>query len=191
VDVGCGTGAYGRVIAEGLSFTRGGRLIGIDRNGELLASARRITKHSDLSKIVSFKKGDARSIPLPDNFADRVVGQAFLYLFDDANREKAISEMIRVCKPGGLVSANEGAVDSHLVYVEDNPRLTKLWKKHNEALIIGFKKYHGIDRNIGYKLPSIFKKLGLQRVRLDVLPDVSVLFDDRIPIQHKKDILEY
>jgi ubiquinone/menaquinone biosynthesis C-methylase UbiE len=54
------------------------------------------------------------------NSADRVVGQAFLYLFDEIDKEKVIKEMIRVCKPGGLISANEGAVDTHLVYVEDN-----------------------------------------------------------------------
>jgi ubiquinone/menaquinone biosynthesis C-methylase UbiE len=191
VDVGCGTGAFTRVIAEGLDYKKGGRVIGVDRNEELLRAARRF---SEGDKTISFRKGDAsKSIPLPDNFADRVTCQAFLYLFDDKRRENAIKEMIRICKHGGIVAASEGAVDSAIAYADGNARLNELQRKQNEALILGYRKVYGYDRNIGYKLPVSFKKLGLKRIRLDVYPysDGALLCDDRVPLKHRMDVLDY
>ena len=191
VDVGCGTGAFTRVIAQGLDHAKGGRVIGIDRNQELLKTGRRL---SSGDKAIAYKKGDVtKSLPLSDGFADRVVCQAFLWLFDDKRREKVIKEMIRVCKPGGLVAASEGAIDSTIDFFDGEPRLVDLWRKRSEALVSGFRKVYGYDRNLGYRLPAIFKELGLGRVRLDVYPytDGGLLCDDRVPLEHKLDVLNY
>jgi ubiquinone/menaquinone biosynthesis C-methylase UbiE len=78
VDVGCGTGGLTRVLASGLKKEKGGKVIGLDRNPELLRVARRISKEKGLSGIMAFKRGDAKAISLPDGFADRVVCQADL-----------------------------------------------------------------------------------------------------------------
>lgn len=186
VDVGCGTGAFSRVIAQGLSIKRGGRIIGIDRNGELLKTARKLGDDAGLAGLISFKKGDAtKMIPLPDNFADRVVCQAFLWLFTERQREKVIREMIRICKPKGVIGAVEGAIDSSITYIEESNRLTELWKKHNLALLDGYRKIYGYDRRIGYKLPMVFKRLGLKRIRLDGVSDVRLQLDERIHIEDR------
>jgi len=191
VDVGCGTGAFTRVIAQGLDSKKGGRAIGIDRNEELLRAARRF---SETDKTISFRKGDAsKSIPLPDNFADRIACQGFLYLFDDKRRENVIKEMIRVCKGGGIVAASEGAIDSTIAYADGNDVLNELQRKHNQAIVLGYRKVYGYDRNIGYKLPMYFKRLGLKRIGLDVYPysDGALLCDNRVPLKHRMDVLNY
>jgi ubiquinone/menaquinone biosynthesis C-methylase UbiE len=169
VDVGCGTGAFTRVLTQGLDEERGGRIVGVDRNPQLLRVARGISREEDYGKrFMVFKEGDAKAIPLPDNFADRVVCQALLWLMTDSDRVKALKEMIRICKIGGLVAAVEGAIDSFIVYFPNDGRLTDLVRKRNLAESKGYKIVHGSDRTIGYKLPAIFKQLGLTKARARV-----------------------
>lgn len=177
VDVGCGTGFFTRLIARGL---RGkGEAIGVDRNRRLLRLARRITERESVSDIVSFRFGTAESLPMRDDEADRVVCQTLLWILRDVRT--ALREMIRVCKPGGMVGAVEGAFDHVLWYAPDDPRLTELYRKWVLAQTEGYRKLYGNDRGIGYKLPSIFKELGLRRVRVDAYPYVWTESDDRVP----------
>ncbi len=64
-----------------------------------------------------------------------------------------------------------GAIDCVLenvaYYYPQNERLTELCKKRHKALVNGYALIYGSDRNIGYKLPTLFKQEGLERVRLD------------------------
>jgi len=186
VDVGCGTGAFTRVLAKGLDEERGERIVGVDRNPQLLRVAKRISREKDYGKrFMAFKEGDAKAIPLPDNFADRVVCQALLWLMTDSDRVAALKEMIRVCKIGGLVAAVEGAVDSSITYFPNDGRLTDLFRKRHLAELKGHKIVHGSDRAIGYKLPAIFKQLGLTKVRLDGVAYVELQSDDRFPLDYR------
>jgi ubiquinone/menaquinone biosynthesis C-methylase UbiE len=192
VDVGCGTGAYSRVIAQSLKHSKGGRLIGIDRDRNLLKSAKRITKSAGLSNIISFKEGNVlEGIPLPDNFADKVVCQSFLWLLTKEDRSKAIKEMVRVCKPNGTVAAVEGAVETSVIYFEDNPRLNELWKKSNTSEIEGYTKLYGYDRNSGYKIPFYFKRAGLEEIKIRVFGDAELPGDSTVPLEHKLEMLRY
>lgn len=192
IDVGCGTGAYSRVVAQGLDHIKGGRLIGIDRNQDLLKSARRISKSAGFSKVISYKRGDAlKGIPLPDNFADRVVCQSFLWLFDDENKHKVIKDMVRICKPNGTVAAVEGAVDTNVIYFEDSRRLSDLWRKNFISEIRGYRKIYGYDRNTGYKLPFYFKKAALKGIKVKVFGDAEVLSDNTVPLDHRLEMLRY
>jgi ubiquinone/menaquinone biosynthesis C-methylase UbiE len=196
VDVGCGTGAFTRVIAAKIDPSKGGKIIGIDRNPELLKAAKGIARASGFGNLISFKKGDAiKSIPLPDNYADRVICQAFLWLMTNVDRIKAIKEMIRVCKPGGLIGACEGALDSSISHVEGNEHYNRLLRKRNLAMLKGYKIRYGYNRRIGYLLPTFFKNVGLERVRLDGVVHVHFEGDDRVPldfkIEEKKHSIQY
>ena len=186
IDVGCGSGAFTRVLARKLDPNRGGRIIGVDRDPRLLGVARRITKDEGLDdRLVSFTEGDAQDLPFPENSADRVVCQAVLWLMNDEQRSRTLSEMIRVCKVGGIVAAVEGAIDTSISYIPSRPRLSELRAKEYAAQLQGYHRLYGYDRNIGVKLPALFHRLGLERVRLDGVADVRLRSDDRIPEQHK------
>lgn len=92
IDIACGTGVVARLAAE-----RGhiGRLVGIDLNTAMLATAR--TKSSD----IEWFEGSALELPFDESSFDVVVCQLGLQFFPD--RSLALKEMLRVLKPEGRV----------------------------------------------------------------------------------------
>lgn len=189
IDVGCGTGSFSRILPNGIKFQ--GKVIGVDKNRRLLSVAKKITKKQHIpSRVVSYRQGKAESLPFPDNFADRVVCQMLLWIVKD--RAKVIDEMIRVCKPDGLVGAVDVVLDKIAYYYPDSERYGDLYDKYEVALLKGSEKLYGADRKVGYKLPSLFKERGLERVRLDGYAYVWLNSDDRIPFDFKlKNAKEY
>ena len=93
LDVACGTGTLARAIQmeTGLS----GKVIGLDNNEKMLASAQ---AHS---RGIEWQLGDATAMPFEKNRFDRVMCQFALMFI--GNRVSVIKEMLRVCKPDGLV----------------------------------------------------------------------------------------
>ena len=93
LDVACGTGTLTRAAQMETGLT--GRVVGLDSSEKMLESARR------QSRSIEWKCGDATSMPFERNEFDRVVCQFALMFI--ANRVSAIKEMLRVCKPEGIV----------------------------------------------------------------------------------------
>jgi SAM-dependent methyltransferase len=93
LDVACGTGTLARAaqLETGLS----GKITGLDSNEKMLASAQ---AHS---RGIEWQLGDATKMPFEKNRFDRVMCQFALMFI--ANRVSVIKEMLRVCKPDGLV----------------------------------------------------------------------------------------
>lgn len=98
LDVGCGDGA----LAVALSRS-GASVIGLDLDPRMLnaARARAKTELSDLKLV----PGRAEALPFADATFDRVVAVTTLCFIPDANR--AITEMMRVLKPGGRLVIGE------------------------------------------------------------------------------------
>jgi len=93
LDVACGTGTLARAIQMETGLT--GKIIGLDANEKMLASAQ---AHSH---GIEWQLGDATAMPFEKNRFDRVMCQFALMFI--GNRVAAIKEMLRVCKPDGLV----------------------------------------------------------------------------------------
>jgi SAM-dependent methyltransferase len=91
LDVACGTGVLAREAAS-----RGGSVVGLDRNEGMLAMTRRI------APAVEWKAGRAEQLPFPDAGFDAVASQFGLMFFDD--QVQALREMRRVLKPGGRLA---------------------------------------------------------------------------------------
>lgn len=94
LEIGCGRGYY-----EGfLSYVYPSMTItAIDQNSEYLNIAKRYTQ----SKRVAFEMGDALSLRYEKNSFNGILASEVLeHLSDDA---KALQEMYRVLKPGGIV----------------------------------------------------------------------------------------
>jgi SAM-dependent methyltransferase len=90
VDVACGTGAVARAAAG----RTGAEVVGVDRNENMLAIARR------LRPDLSWRAGDAHALPFADAAFDWALSQAALMFFDD--RVAALREMGRVASRVGL-----------------------------------------------------------------------------------------
>jgi SAM-dependent methyltransferase len=93
LDVACGTGVLAREAATRIAPS--GAVVGLDRNGGMLAVARRI------APAIEWREGRSEAMPFPDAEFDAVVSQFGLMFFED--RVTALKEMWRVLRPGGLL----------------------------------------------------------------------------------------
>ncbi len=98
LDVGCGTGALIQAILES---QRPSEIIGVDPHSSFIAYARR--QISD--ERVRYEVGDARELPVPSNQFHGVVAGLVLNHIDPPSLPKAMNEMRRAARPGGVVGA--------------------------------------------------------------------------------------
>lgn len=91
-DVGIGTG----FIAEAV-LAAGARVIGIDSSEGMLMQVR--SRFAD--KLFEARAGDVESLPLGDEEVDAVLANMVLHHAEDPPR--AICEMVRALKPGGML----------------------------------------------------------------------------------------
>lgn len=112
LDVGCGSGslsiAFARRITEG-------EVWGIDLwkksdlSGNISERVLENIRIEGVENIVKIKTADARKIPFPDNYFD-AIGSVYVLHNIHPEREKAVFEMIRVLKPGGILAIAEGGI---------------------------------------------------------------------------------
>jgi ubiquinone/menaquinone biosynthesis C-methylase UbiE len=97
LDVGCGTDSMTFALAEAAP---GATVTGIDRSPAFIDHAR---SRASNARLV-FQHGDATALPCDDRAFDATL--SLLVLNFVADPEKAICEMVRVTKPGGVVAAS-------------------------------------------------------------------------------------
>jgi ubiquinone/menaquinone biosynthesis C-methylase UbiE len=95
LDVGCGEGALLQAILE---KKRPKRIVGCDRWEDPLAAARLA-----FGARVDFVRAPCESMPFPDRDFDAVVSALLLNLL--TNPDRAMTEMVRVIRPGGVIAA--------------------------------------------------------------------------------------
>ncbi len=95
LDVGCGTGYFTRLLAKD-----GAQVTGLDREQLFIDYACRQNETDRLP--VSYVRGDALDLPFADASFDVVASHTFLTVIHDP--EKAIAEMRRVLRPGGVLA---------------------------------------------------------------------------------------
>ncbi|HMD56299.1 MAG TPA: class I SAM-dependent methyltransferase [Solirubrobacteraceae bacterium] len=98
LDVGCGPGDVSLLLSELVG--RGGSVIGVERDGEALATARRRAVESDVSNV-DFVVGDFRDVELDDVPFDALVGR--LVLMYQGDPAAAVAAAARHVRPGGVV----------------------------------------------------------------------------------------
>jgi SAM-dependent methyltransferase len=96
LDVGCGTGALVRTIA---GRTRSTEIVGVDPAQAFVDYAR--TQSHDAR--ITFRTGDAMQLPFPAATFDQTLSLLVMMFIPEP--DKAASEMRRVTRPGGTVSA--------------------------------------------------------------------------------------
>lgn len=95
LDVACGSGNAALIAAR-----RYCRVAGIDYVPELIERARQRAAAEDVE--IDFQDGDAQALRFPDASFD-VVLSTFGVIFAP-DQEKAASELLRVCRPGGKIA---------------------------------------------------------------------------------------
>lgn len=102
LDAGCGIGRTTRHLRE--HAPEADRIVGLDADPDLLEVARARTAPDD-SVDLSYQEGDAEALPFEENHFDVVYTRFLLtHLPEPA---EAVEEFRRVCRPGGVVAAQE------------------------------------------------------------------------------------
>ena len=94
IDMACGTGDVGKLFLESTSYE--GKVLFVDPNSKMIKKGiARLKKH----KNISWKKGSAEKIPVPNNCFDYYC--ISFGLRNTKNINKSLKEAYRVLKPGG------------------------------------------------------------------------------------------
>lgn len=95
LDIACGTGIVARNVAQ--CIDSGGKVVGVDSNPEMLATARSLPSPPDVT--IQWVEGDAQHLPFAEAIFDIILCQGGLQFI--ADQYAALQEMHRVLKPGG------------------------------------------------------------------------------------------
>ena len=158
LDVGTGGGLLAIGYAKAM---KNGEVVGIDiwmpmAGGTSLENALKNAEIEGVADRVKFRKGDARNIPFPDNYFDKVIASFAIHTIHYKERDKAFKEMIRVLKVGGVLAILEPEADRWikwrvdeklkekleslgLKHVQFHPLTIKYPKKRTAYLIVGVK----------------------------------------------------
>ena len=177
LDVGCGQCHWSRLLFPYLKT--GAVVTGYDNDIKWALGNEKIKQQFEAANaLVSFVKGDAEELPFEDNSFDVVTCQTVL--IHVANPEKALSEMRRVVKKGGIVICAEpnnliGAVikdseskDGSLGEKLENLKYAVLWEQGKIKLKEG-------DNSFGDLLTGEMSKAGFTNIQ-------SYLSDKAVPL---------
>jgi len=191
LDVGCGTGAFGGYLSDGLNHAR---ICGID-NDEVFISYAQKKWHSE-TNIFDFQMADALSLPFRDDEFDAVVSHTFLTSMP-AYKE-AIEEMKRVCRPGGKVVSLAAMSISGAQYDKGVYPLTWKWKQRYDELreklwnmyqaLVPYQMFtRGADPG---RIPMIFSQMGFQSVSVYPVGSYWSLSNAAIDVSLRKKYIE-
>ena len=158
LDVGCGQGHWTKILAPYLQENP--VINAVDKDPRWYSENEELKEYfSRLGINFSLQKGDAQNLPFPNDSFDLVTCQTVLIHVPDP--EKAIEEMKRVLKPGGLLLCVEpnNIVQSLIkTSVTKNDSVEETLEHIKYRLIIekGKKELGQGDNSLGDLLPGMF-----------------------------------
>lgn len=130
LDVATGPGYNAFAFAR-----RAAAVVGVDAAPQLLGLARRQAARRGLTHI-SFSEGQATALPFPDESFHIVTSAGALHHFPSPSQ--AISEMARVCAPGGRLAIEDVITSQQPVRARYHNRLERLRdRSHRRCLTLG------------------------------------------------------
>jgi SAM-dependent methyltransferase len=148
LDVGCGQGDAGLALAADLRAD--GEIVGVDASAEMIAGAR--SSAGAARCLTRFGVGDAHSLDEPDDSFDVVRCERTLQWL--ARPDRAVAEIIRVLRPGGLLSLLDTDWSTYEIDVGDDDLAARV----REAM----REERGRPSNIGGRLAHLVRDLGCE-----------------------------
>ena len=167
LDVGCGTGSLTKLILETYQPKD---IVSLDSSGDFISYARQLITNPS----VRFSVGLAQSLELDSNSIDAVVSGIVLNFVPQP--EVAISEMLRVTKPGGQIG----------IFLWDYADGMEMLRYFWDAAVELDKSAEEFDEGIRFplcqegQLESLVRKVGLMQVEATPIEVTTVFqnFDD-------------
>jgi ubiquinone/menaquinone biosynthesis C-methylase UbiE len=105
LDIGCGTGVLSLNAALNVPGLKD--ICGVDLSTGMLDEARKLATEQRVADRIRYLEGDAERLDFPDGSFDAVVSLYALRHFPHPDR--ALAEMHRVCRPGGVTVVGVGS----------------------------------------------------------------------------------
>ncbi|WP_462409415.1 methyltransferase domain-containing protein [Neobacillus sp. Marseille-QA0830] len=153
LDVGCGTGAITRGIAEAVGPN--GLVIGIDNNPNLIEKARKT--HGDIPGLY-FENGDIYHLPYEQKFDIVTSSRVLVWLSDPM---KALKTMTSTVKIGGRILIVD--YNHEKISWEPQPPSSMI---HFYSSYLKWRTEAGMDNSIADHLPEMFQRLGLKDITI-------------------------
>ena len=106
LEIGCGAGSLVRLLAQRLGAAN--PITAADVNPFLLREAAQLAEADGLAGSIQFRQGNAEALPFEDNSYDCVYS---VTVFEECDAGRAITEAMRVVRPGGRVGLVVRALD--------------------------------------------------------------------------------
>jgi SAM-dependent methyltransferase len=161
VEIGCGPRGCLELLAERVG--RKGRVVGVERSAEEVASAREFVAAAKLANV-QVVEADARDTGLPAHSFD--LATARLVLVNVPKPEQIVAEMVRLVRPGGIVALHEPDSTTQR-FDPPLPALVRI-----QQLISASAERSGMDRTVALRTPRLLRELGLLDVQVHPLVHV-------------------
>ena len=152
LDVGCGPGT---ILGAVTSAHRGTRGTGVDLGPVRIRQAR---ERNGANPRVTFVHGDVQELEFGSGTFDVVYSRMLMQYVSD--KEKAVAEMVRVCKPGGTVLLQD--LDGQLVWHYPEDALMQ----QTVTRVLSSLRDSGFDPFVGRKLFWLARNAGLDSIRV-------------------------
>ena len=143
VDVGCGSGGPLQFLS-----TRGAKVIAVDVSAEVIEIAKSAVENQ--GGVVEFRVAHTQALPVPDDFATRVICMEVLEHVDDPSF--SLSEMYRIGKSGALYLLT--VPDSNAERIIGAVGGPTYFQKPNHIRIIERTEFETLVSNAGLKILS-------------------------------------
>lgn len=154
LDVGCGTGAITRSIAEKIGPS--GRVLGIDPNENLIEQAR---QNADGVPGLDFQQGDVYAWTMTDRFDLVTCARTLQWL---TQPETALRRMNEWVKPGGYLSILDYNHEK-IAWTPEPPAAMRLFYD----AFLQWRQDAGFDNAIADHLPELLERIGFADIRVD------------------------
>jgi len=165
IDVGCGVMGVLHLLAERVGSD--GRVVGLDRQARMVEFGERLAEQRGLS--VEFIEADATASGIPDSAFDLV--HARTLLLNVSNPEEILAEMVRIARPGGVVSVQEPDASA---WSCDPPH--PAFEMLRTEILDAYRRT-GKDFSIGRRLARMVREAGLDDVRVRATARVTEVGD--------------
>ncbi len=156
LEVGVGTGRIAiPIVKRGFTYT------GIDISDNMLAKLRQ--NLADSSEHLTLLNADATNLPFPAASFDVVLTVHVLHLIPDWQR--ALAEIRRVLKPGGVYVYSHGSINAHPAEVPKERKRAEIDQQWREIL----SRYGYDPKPHGAKAEEVMAKLTAQGARLETV----------------------
>ena len=160
LDVGCGSGAITRGIAE--AVTPGGTVVGIDLSDHLIARA--IAEHSDQENL-RFASADVMNLGYRDHFDVVTSARVLQWLFDPLG---ALESMLGAVKRGGQIVV----LDYNHLEARWEPEPPEAFRRFYAAFL-SWRAEAGMDNQIADHLAVMLSELDLADVSVSAEHEVT------------------